>query len=555
MSAAPKVEPPPEILPAWRVEQFRKKGYRFDEAAAAAAVRFFADYLRHTEGEWYGRPFILRPEQREIVRTIFGWKRPDGSRVFRQVLILMPRKNGKTEFAAGLACLCLIADGEMGGQGYAMAVDKDQAKIVFNKAAVMIGLSEALSRDVEVFKTSIYCAPLQASFKPLSATPGSKHGFSPSFSIADETHEWPDGELADVVHKGTGARRQPLEIEITTAGVRNRGYAWERYEYALGVQAGEVEDDGFLPILFEAAEDDDWTAPETWAKANPGLGISPKLEYLESECAKAKGNPRKENAFRRFHLNQWTEQTTRWISLTQWDRNVGPTDWREMEEALRGRRCFGGLDLSSTTDFTALTLAFPDWPVPDHWAFLFRLWLPEKRLLDRAEKRIRRGREAAAPYEKWRDEGAIRLTPGNVVDYRAIRQQIDADGAAFRLDQLAIDRWNATQLATELQEDGAPVFLFGQGFASMNAPSKELERLVEAEQVAHGGHPAARWMLSNVAIQESPAGDIKPDKASSGERIDGVVAGIMGLGLGLAFGSGGPASPYDTDETYQIEVF
>lgn len=282
-----------------------KFGAWWDEGSAQRACAFFPAMLRHTEGEWAGKPFYLRDWQRDqIVRPLFGWKREDGTRLYRSAWIEIPRKNGKTELAAGLALLLIFVDQEFGGQGYSMAVDEDQAKIVFNKATVMVSMNEALSNRLELLKKSIFCPALQSSFKPLSSGPRGKHGFSPTFAIGDEVHEWRDGELADVVHKGTAARRQPLEIYITTAGINGIGYAWEQHELALEIIAGDVIDPTFLPVIFAAGENDDWTKEETWRKANPNYGISVKPDYMREEAAKAARSPRAENDFRRFHLNQ-----------------------------------------------------------------------------------------------------------------------------------------------------------------------------------------------------------------------------------------------------------
>lgn len=507
----------------------------FDEAAADAACAFFPKYLRHTEGEWAGRPFHLSDWERDIVRAVFGWKRPDGTRRYREIWIEIARKNGKTEFAAGLALLILLGDGEIGGQGYSMAVDKDQAKIVFNKATVMVNMSAELQEIVEAFKTSLYVPELMASFKPLSSGSANKHGFSPTFGIGDEVHEWRDGEVADVVHKGTGARRQPLEVYITTAGIHGVGFAWEKHQEALRVQAGELERDDLLVVIYAAEPDDDWTDEATWRKANPNLGISPKIEYMRAECAKAKDSPRKENAFRRFHLNQWTEQVTRWLPMDRWDACAGPVDWPDLPAYLAGRPCRGGLDLSTTTDITAFALIFPPVDGDPLWYLLPRLWIPGDTLK-------RRVKDEKLPYDIWDRDEAINVTAGNVVDYNAAFDQILEDAATYRIGDIAFDRWNASHLVQMLMEEGAEMVQFGQGFSSMSAPAKEFEALVLGGKLAHGDHPALRFMARNVAVREDPAGNIKPDKSASTARIDGVVAGIMALARAMVPAEEAPKS-------------
>ena len=529
-----------------------KFGAWFDHDAADAAVAFFPTYIRHTEAEWWGKPFVLAPwQEHDIIRPAFGWKRRDGTRLIRQVYLEVPRKNGKTELAAGISLLALTGDGEFGAQCYSMAVNKDQAKIVFNKATTMVGLSPALSDVIEAYKTSLYCPELAASFQPLSSTPGSKHGFSPHFAIADELHEWPDGDLHDVVHKGTVARRQPLEILITTAGQPGVGYGWELHEYAEAVITGNIEDAAFLPVIYAAAPEDDWTDPAIWRKANPNFGVSVKQDYLAAEVGKARGKSRKEGDFKRFHLNIWNDQVTGGLPMPQWDATpVTPVTL----QSLAGRPCWGGLDLSSTTDLTALALVArklsgKGWDV---WA---RCFLPTAGL----DERIRRDR---VPYDQWIDDGLVIGTEGDVTDYDAVRALLTGavKHAAIAerpiaemvdLRKVAIDRWNATQISTQLMADGIEVELFGQGFASMSPPTKEIDRLIQAMQFNHGGNPLLRW-CANCTVLKTDGHDnykpVKPDRRKSTKRIDPIVAAIMALGCAMATGDAGGSIYDDTDE-------
>jgi phage terminase large subunit-like protein len=517
--------------------------YWFDKEAADAAVAFFPRYLRHTEGEWAGRPFVLADwEDRDIIRPAFGWKRRDGTRRYRRVIVWIPRKNGKTELAAGVSIIGLIGDGEMGGQGFSIATDKNQASLVFDKATTMVGLSDDLRDHLECFKPSIYCPALNASFKPLSGRPRGKHGLSASVIVGDEVHEWDTDELYTFVHQSTAARRQPLEFLISTAGKKS-GFGWELWEECQRILGGESSDEETLVVVYAADPEDDWTAEATWRKANPNLGVSPKLEYIRAECEKAKDSPRLENQFKNYHLNIWTEQAVRWISLDTWDqcgledpeaevvrndqRRIVNDRWRAFEQQLLTRRCFAGLDLSSTTDLTAWVLVFPPLEEGGRWIWLPRVFMP----IDNVELRVRRDK---APYDLWIKGGALIGTPGNVTDYGRLKAQIYADAERFKIEQIAIDRWNATQLANDLQEEGLPVTLFGQGFASMSAPAKEFERQVLGREIDHGGHPTLRWCAGNVAAETDAAENIKPSKDKSTERIDPIVAGIMGLGIAMA---------------------
>lgn len=531
------------IVAADAVEWSQCGKYWFDEAAAKAAAEFFPRFLRHTEGEWAGRPFVLADwQERDIVRQAFGWKRRDGTRRYRRVIVWIPRKNGKTELAAGVSILALIGDGEMGGQVYSIASDKDQASIVFNKATTMVGYSDELKRDLECFKPSIYCPALNASFKPLSGRPQGKHGLSASGLIGDEVHEWDSDDLYQFVHQSTAARRQPLEFLISTAGKKS-GYGWELWEECQRILAGESSDEETLVVVYAADPEDDWKDEATWRKANPNIGVSPKLDYIRAECEKAKTSPRLENKFKNFHLNIWTEQAVRWLPLDAWDqcglsdpradvirdgqRRIVNDRWKSLADTLQHRRCFAGLDLSSTRDLTAWVLVFPPEEEGGRWIWLPRIFMPRENI----ELRVKRDK---APYDLWLQSGALIATEGNVTDYGAIKRQVYADAERFRIEGIAIDRWNATQLATELQDEALPVTLFGQGFASMSAPSKELERQVLGFEIDHGGHPALRWCAGNVAVEEDAAENIKPTKAKSTERIDPIVAGIMGLGIAMA---------------------
>ena len=511
-------------------------GVWWDESAAQRACEFFPRYLTYTEGEWAGRPFHLAPWQRdEIVRPLFGWKRADKTRLIRIVWLEVPKKNGKTELAAGLACLLLLGDAERGGQGYSLAVGQEQARIVFNKAAAMIASSPDLRRRLVVMKTSIYCEELMASFKPLSSNVGAKDGFNPTFAIGDEVHRWPSGAMAEVVHNGTAARRQPVEIYITTAGIRGEGYAWEMHELAEAHRRGEVTDPTFLPVIFAAHPDTDWRQEETWRHANPNYGVSVKPAYMAEAAQKAARSPRAENDFKRFHLNLWTEQAERWLPMeADPDGNVGwrqctaepdnPDLWRHLADRVRGRPAYGALDLSLTRDLCSLAWAFPPENASDRWLYLWRFWLPEAAI--RNETPARRAR-----YEAWAKSGAVTLTPGGVTDHSFIRRQVNADAALFRPAWIGVDPFNAGQLAVELlNEDGLPINWFRQGFLSMSPAAKGFERLVSSAAIEHGSHPVAWQHARNAVVERDAAGNIKPTKARASDKIDGIVAAIMAHG-------------------------
>lgn len=491
--------------------------YWFDREAADLACEFFPRYLVHLEGKLAGQPFELEDWQaNDIIRPVFGWKRLDGSRRYRIVYIEIPRKNGKTTLAAGIALLLTFADKEPGAQIYSAASDKDQATIVFDAAVAMRSANHELRRRSIAYKKALVVPSWGASFKPLSTVAKSKHGFNVHGFVFDEFHVQPDRDLYDVLHTGTGARAQPLEVIITTAGHDRHSICWELHDHAIKVSEG-LEDDAFLGVIYAAGEKDDWKDPATWRKANPNLGVSIQLDYIERECIKAQQVPAYENTFKRLHLNIWTEQVSRWIALETWDA----CDEVVRAEDLKGWTCAGGLDLSSVSDLSALVLDFVREKDGAHiWLPFF--WMPK----DNVALRVKRDR---VPYDVWIKAGLIKATDGNVVDYKVIRADMNALADIFDIREVAFDRWNSQSLVTDLQDDGFTMVAFGQGFASMSAPTKELEKLILGKLLIHSGHPVLRWMLSNVAVQQDPAGNNKPDKEKSGEKIDGIVAGIMGL--------------------------
>lgn len=501
--------------------------YYFDKRVGEAACEFLERFCYFTEGEWAGRHFTLAPWQRHHTSQIFGWRRKaDGMRRYRFVRGWVPRKNGKTEWFAGLAHLLLVGDAEPGAQVYSHALDKPQASILFQKAANMAAFSQDLTQLYEVTKQGIFCPAVMGSIRALSGEAFGKHGLNPHAAIGDEAHAWADGDLHTFLIQGMGSRRQPLDLTISTAG-EIKTYGYELFEQSIAVLDDPSLDPETYVFHYGASTDDDWTDPRVWAKANPNLDVSLKRRYLETECRRALKNPRLENDFKRYHLNIWVEQAKRWFQMRLWSMNTAhPTDtalWKNLLEMNKGRTAFGALDLGSVNDLTALTWLFPPKKVDGRWTLFHRFWCPEATIEERDSPKT--------PYKRWRDIGAITATPGNVTDYDFIEQQVMADAENIRCEGLAIDRWNATQVSVHLQNEGLPVAMFGQGFASMGAPSKELERLYMSGKLEHGSHPVAKWMYGNATYRKDPAGNMKPDKERAAEKIDGVVSDIMALGI------------------------
>jgi len=504
--------------------------YHFDAKAAKRAERFFERYLTHVKGEWAGVPFKLERWQRDIVRALFGWKRQDGTRRYRTCYIEIPRKNGKSSLCAGLALYLLMADKEASAEVYSAAADREQASIIFDIAKSMVTLSRELAIRLKVFRKVIAYDKALSSYKVLSADAYTKHGLNAHGIIFDELHAQPNRELWDVLTTSTGARTQPLTVAITTAGFDRNSVCWELHEYARKVSEGIITDDSFLPVIYAAGPDDDWRDPAVWKKANPNLDVSISLDYLKRECAKAGNVPAYENTFRRLHLNQWTQQESRWIPMQAWESSAGELK----PDLLKGKACYAGLDLSSTTDLTALVLAFP---IDGVIKLLPFFWIPGDNLQERSKR-------DHVPYDLWLKQGLIYATDGNVIDYSFIVAKIIELRKLYALKEIAFDRWGAAKIVQDLEDLNVTVVPFGQGFASMSGPSKELLRLVLSGKLHHGGNPVLRWMADNAVVKSDPAGNIKPDKAKSTQRIDGIVASVMALDRAVRHNAG--ASVYET---------
>jgi phage terminase large subunit-like protein len=489
------------------------------ETAGDRAVRLI-NQLTHTKGPFAGQSFALRSWQSRIVKKLFT-TRKDGLRQYRTCLLMLPRKNGKSEICAALAIYFLLFDGEIGAEVYSAAADKDQAALVFNVAAQMIRNDPELEAQCEIIDSQkrIVHRKSGSFYRAISAEAYSKHGFNASVVIYDELHAAQTRDLWDVLSTSQGARSQPLMMAITTAGYDRHSILWELYAHAKKVAENPALDPTFLPILFEAPADADWKDEKVWKKANPALGDFRSLEEMRTAAARAKEIPAQENTFRRLYLNQWTEQASRWIQMAAWDACRAALE----RSALRGRRCYVGMDLSSTKDLTALVAVFPD----DDGLFsvLPAFFVPKDSIRER-------GNRDRVPYEQWVREGYLTATPGNVVDYEAVRQQLKDWAAEFDVRQIAFDPWNATDLVTRLTDvDGLACVAMRQGFASLSAPTKALEAAIVSKKLQHDGHPVLRWNVSNVSVESDATGNIKPSKKVSTERIDGVAALVMATDL------------------------
>ena len=494
----------------------------FDERKARRVVRFI-EALRHTKGEFHGQPFRLLPWQEKIIRDVFGTVRDDdpSMRQYTTAYIEIPKKNGKSELGAAIALNMLINDDEWKAEVYSCASDRQQAAIVFDVAVDMVRQSPALMKRVKIIPSTrrmIY-QPTGSIYQVLSSEVATKHGLNVSACIFDELHTQPTRALYDVMTQGSGdARRQPLWFFLTTAGTDRNSICWEVHQKALDILEGRKIDPRFYPVLFGLPDDADWTNEENWYRANPSLDYTITIDKVRDAFRKAQETPADENQFRQLRLNQWVKQSVRWMPMDKWDECGGVVD----PYALEGRACYAGLDLSSTSDLTALVLVFPPTSEDEPYIALPFFWLPEETL----SLRVRRDH---VPYDQWAKRGFIRTTEGNVVHYGFIERFICELGERYDIREIAHDRWNATMMVQTLEDDGFTMVPFGQGFRDMSPPTKELMRLVLEHRLCHGGHPVLRWNMDNAYVRTDPAGNLKLDKEKSTEKVDGAVALVMAL--------------------------
>ena len=579
MATATKTKPKkakPKVGKRWRALLCCLPGYDpfcqagdswFDADLAQHYIAFIEECCTHIEGALAGRSFLLERWEKAIVANFFGWQKIDSFgrqvRRFNEALLYVARKNGKTPLAAAIMNAAFFLDDEAGQQNFCAAGERDQATLSFRHIDGMQDNEIEMSSRVQAYKSSrtIVKHDDQSFIKVLSSDAKTKHGGNPHVVLVDELHVQPNRRLVDVFQTAMSSmnRKQSFIIFLTTADYKRESICNEKYEHACRVRDNKGDknkpgyDPTFLPVIYEASADDDWTKISTWRKANPNLGISKSIDYMKKECRRARETPTYENTFKRLDLNLRTDQDILWLPADLWDG----CDFAFEEKDLVGRRCFAGFDLSSNTDTAGYDLLFPPDPeLPegntgrDKWIIVPRIFVPR----DNAEKREDRDK---VPYITWARQGFITLTAGNVVDYETIRESFWKDAEMFDIAESAFDRWNFESERQRFIKEGIPeekFVSFGQGFASMSAPSKELEKLLLAKKLAHGGHPVLAWMASNTAVEidHSPASNIKPVKKNSKGRIDGIVMLVMALGRAMV--SAGPEeSVYETRGVLIIE--
>ena len=516
-------EPRPKGYPKlknYKPSQFMLPTSHYDKKKADRAVTFIEN-LCHTKGKWAGTPFWLLPWQEQLIRDIFGIVKPDGNRQFRTAFVEICKKVGKSELAAAVALYLLYADNEPSAEVYGAAADRQQASIVFDVAKQMVEMSPALMKRSKLMGATkrIVNYSNAGYYQVLSAEVGGKHGFSVSGLVFDEIHTQPNRQLYDVLTKGSSdARQNPLHFIITTAGNDRHSIAYELHTKAVDILEGRRVDPTFYPVVYGLKDDEDWEDEANWYKVNPSLGYTVDIERLRDAYREAKQNPADEITFKWLRCNMWVSSTVAWIPDAIYMRGNEPIDM----DALAGRDCYAGLDLSSTGDITALVLIFPPRDEEEKYVLLPYFWIPEETI-------PRRVKANSVPYDIWEKQGYIMSTEGNVIHYDFIEKFIMDLSEKYHILEIAVDRWNATQMIQNLEGEGFTIVPFGQGFSSMSAPTKEFYRLLMEGRIIHGGNPVLRWMAGNVVIDTDPAGNIKVTIAKSKEKIDGIVAAIMAL--------------------------
>ena len=492
----------------------------YDKKKADRAVTFIEN-LCHTKGKWAGKRFWLLPWQEQLIRDIFGIVKSDGNRQFRTAFVEICKKVGKSELAAAIALYLLYADNEPSAEVYGAAADRQQASIVFDVARQMVEMSPALMKRSKLMSATkrIVNYGNTGFYQVLSAEVGSKHGFSISGLVFDEIHTQPNRQLYDVLTKySSDARQNPLHFIITTAGNDRHSIAFELHAKAVDILEGRRVDPTFYPVVYGLKDDEDWEDEANWYKVNPSLGYTVDIERLRDAYREAKQNPADEITFKWLRMNMWVSSATSWIPDAIFMKGDEPIDMRLLE----GRDCYAGLDLSSTGDITALVLIFPPRSSDEKYILVPYFWVPEETIQ-------RRVKANSVPYDVWEKQGYLLATEGNVIHYDFIEKFICDLGKRYHILEIAVDRWNATQMIQNLEGVGFTMVPFGQGFASMSTPTKEFYRLLMEGKIIHAGHPVLRWMAGNVVIETDAAENIKVTKAKSKEKIDGIVASIMAL--------------------------
>lgn len=501
-----------------QLDDLDREGFKyFFDVGRASHICAFIEMLPHIKGRWSGKPIVLEPWQIFILTTVFGWVDKDGYRRFKTAYDEIPRKNAKSTLSSGVALYLLVADSEAGAEVYSAATTRDQARIVWHDAKRMVDKCPGIRRrfGVQTSANSVFCERTASALKALSRDQGGNlDGLNVHGGIIDELHAHKTREVFDVIETGTGARTQPLLWLITTAGFNRAGICYEQRAYVIKILTGVVEDDEYFGIIYTIDDDDDWTDPACWQKANPNWGISVSPEDIERKARKAMTMSAAQNNFLTKHLNRWVNADTAWMDMVSWERCARPD---MLLESFAGRTCYLAIDLASKLDIASLAYVFPN---GDELDVLVKNYLPESTVEDSQNSQ----------YTGWAEDGRLIVTPGAMTDYKAIEDDIREAASLFDLAEVAYDPWQANYLASRLMDDGLPMIELRQTVQNISEPMKELEALVMAGKLRHDGCPVLNWMVSNVVCHVDAKDNIYPRKERPENKIDGVVALIMGIG-------------------------
>lgn len=527
-------EVPEWTKPLWRTpEPGEAQGVRFDPSRVDRVITALRA-LRHTQGEWAGKPLEPSPWQvAYVLAPIFGWVVEDADgrtvRWYRDAWIEVPRKNGKTTLSAAIMVYLAFADGEGGAQVLLAAGSKDQARLAYDPIALAVGASPQMAdAGVRPWKSKIIRAADGAVIKPVASVGDTLQGTNPHGYLADEMHVHKDLDLIQSLETGTGARRQPLGFVITTAdaGGTMTPYAVRRARAESDCRA---EPNRRYVVIFAAPRGADTFEEATWMRANPGYGVSPTRESMRAAAEEAKSGPEERAAFERLRLNRRLKQSARYIDLAKWDRSA-PTPFRTLED-LAGRPVVGGLDLASVSDLCSLCWLTPRQPGDPEgtplWSAVWRTWTPEGNLRALDKRTL-------GAASRWAEQGLLEVTQGDVLDYDVVQRRIEEDDREMTVEAIGFDPWAATQLSTSLYSQGLPMVKVRQGYASMSAPLKRVKGLVYMRDLGHD-NPIADWCIDNLAVSRDPAGNVKPDKSKSGEKIDLVSALVTAMSQAMIF--------------------
>lgn len=480
--------------------------YYFDLEAANIRIDFYG-LCRHYKGSVAGKPITPELWQCFIQGCVFGWKRKsDNKRRFREVYEQIGKKNGKSTDAASTALYLLTVDGEPGAEIYAAATTRDQAKVIFETARQMVRKSPELQQYINILTNNMN-VPLTASkFEPVSSEAGTLDGKDVYAGFIDELHAHKNREVYDIIKGGTAARTQPLIWVVTTAGYIVNGICRERYDYAIKVLEGVIEDDSLFAYIAQPDEGDDILAPENWIKANPNLGVSVNVEDLKIKAKQAREIPSAYNTFACKHMNLWVSSSEKWMRMDKWDKSgVGTFP------VLKHQRCYCGVDLSAKIDLTSVSFVFP--LKNGYYAVKQHSFIPEQTVLEREHK-------DNVPYSAWIKNGYLTAIPGEVIEQRWVEEYIMEQAKKYKIVEICYDPWSATEFAQHMENEGFTCVEVRQGYQSLSEPMKDVERLVIAGKLIHFNDPLLKFAISNVVATKDPAGNIKPDKSKTTQRID-----------------------------------